>query len=86
MASQKRKATPSHGRENAGNDGEWLTVREMREYMRVGKTKAYELIKNGEVGTYRLGRKILVSRSSIDGYIRVNGSAGRLGTEGNRGR
>ncbi len=67
-------------------EGEWLTVREMRDYMRVGRTKAYDLIRDGDVATYRLGRKILVSRSSIDGYIKVNGSAGRLGTEGNRER
>lgn len=77
---------PSSGRNGAREEEEWLTVREMRDYMRVGRTKAYELVRDGDVRTYRLGRKILVSRSSIDGYIRVNGSAGRLGTEGNRER
>lgn len=82
-----RKSEPAaERRESVRESDEWLTVSEMQEYMRVGRTKAYELIKNGEVGTYRLGRKILVSRSSIDGFIRVNGSAGRLETEGNRGR
>ena len=82
-----RKSEPAaEGRGSVRESDEWLTVSEMQEYMRVGRTKAYELIKNGEVGTYRLGRKILVSRSSIDGFIRVNGSAGRLETEGNRGR
>lgn len=81
MASNAQEGA-SAGREG----GEWLTVREMREYMRVGRTKAYDLIRDGDVATYRLGRKILVSRSSIDGYIKVNGHAGRLGTEGNRER
>lgn len=85
MTPQAREAASS-GRRNADIDGEWLAVREAREYMRVGRPKAYELIKKEDVGAHRLGREILVSCSSINGYIRVNGSAGHLETEGNRER
>ena len=37
---------------------EWMTVIEMQEYMR-----------SGEIDSYRLGRKLLVSRASVDAYI-----------------
>ena len=49
--------------------GKWLTVIEMQAYMRASRSKAYDLIWSGEVGSYRLGRKLLVSRASVDAYI-----------------
>jgi len=55
---------------------EWMTVAEMQEYMHAGRTKAYELIKAGEVRSYRLGRRILVNRLSLDRYIKANGALG----------
>ena len=48
---------------------EWMTVIEMREYMRASRNKAYDLIWSGEIDSYRLGRKLLVSRASVDAYI-----------------
>ena len=48
---------------------ERMTVIEMQEYMRASRNKAYDLIWSGEVGSYRLGRKFLVSRASVDAYI-----------------
>ena len=49
--------------------GKWLTVIEMQEYMRASRSKAYDLIWSGEIDSYRLGRKLLVSRASVDAYI-----------------
>ena len=49
--------------------GEWMTVIEMQEYMRASRNKAYGLIWSGEIDSYRLGRKLLVSRASVDAYI-----------------
>lgn len=46
-----------------------MTVIEMREYMRASRNKAYNLIWSGEIDSYRLGRKLLVSRASVDAYI-----------------
>ena len=53
---------------NRGRD-EWMTVIEMQEYMRASRNKAYDLIWSGEIDSYRLGRKLLVSRASVDAYI-----------------
>ena len=41
----------------------------MQEYMRASRNKAYDLIWSGEIDSYRLGRKLLVSRASVDAYI-----------------
>lgn len=49
--------------------GEWMTVIEMQEYMGASRSKAYDLIWSGEIDSYRFGRKLLVSRASVDAYI-----------------
>ena len=51
------------------NRDEWMTVIEMQEYMRASRNKAYDLIWSGEIDSYRLGRKLLVSGASVDAYI-----------------
>lgn len=33
------------------------------------RSKAYDLIWSGEIDSYRLGRKLLVPRASVDAYI-----------------
>ena len=53
---------------NRGRD-EWMTLIEMQEYMGASRSKAYDLIWSGEIDSYRLGRKLLVSRASADAYI-----------------
>ena len=53
---------------NRGRD-EWMTVIEMQEYMGTSRSKAYDLIWSGEIVSYRLGRKLLVTRASVDAYI-----------------
>ncbi len=54
--------------ESQGRD-EWMTVIEMQEYMGASRSKAYGLIWSGEIDSYRLGRKLLVSRASVAAYI-----------------
>ena len=46
-----------------------MTVIEMQEYMGASRSKAYDLVWSGEIDSYRLGRKLLVSRASVDAYI-----------------
>lgn len=57
MAHATRCAAPEG---NRGRD-EWMTVIEMQEYMGASRSKAYDLIWPGEIDSYRLGRKLLVS-------------------------
>lgn len=74
MRAQSDYGSDTRGSQASGIPSEWMTVAEMREYMHAGRTKAYELVKAGEVRSYRLGRKILVSRPSLDRYIKANGT------------
>ena len=55
--------------EGSQDRDEWMTVIEMQEYMRASRNKAYGLIRSGKIDSYRLGRKLLVSRASVDAYI-----------------
>ena len=41
----------------------------MQEYMGASRSKTYGLFWSGEIDSYRLGRKLLVSRASVDSYI-----------------
>ena len=65
MAHETKCAVPE---ENRGRD-EWMTVIEMQEYMGANRSKAYDLTWSGEIDSYRLGRKLLVSRASVNAYI-----------------
>lgn len=65
MANATKCAAPEG---NRGRD-EWMTVIEMQKYMGASRSKAYDLIWSGEIDSYRLGRKLLVSRASVDAYI-----------------
>ena len=51
-----------------------MTAIEMQEYMGASRSKAYDLIWTDEVDSYRLGRKLLVSRASVDAYIESRSS------------
>ena len=55
--------------EDSHDRDEWMTVIEMQEYMGASRSKAYHLIWSGEVDSYRLGRKLLVSGASVDAHI-----------------
>lgn len=48
---------------------EIMTVDEMRIYLRIGRNKAYELIKTGEIGCVKVGRKILVPKKAIEKFL-----------------
>ena len=55
--------------ENQRGRDEWMTVIEMQKHRGASRSKAYDLIWSGEIDSYRLGRKLLVSRASVDAYI-----------------
>ncbi len=67
MANTTKCAAPEG---NRGRD-ERMTVLEMQEYMGASRSKAYDLIWSGEIDSYRLRSKLLVSRASVDAYIGV---------------
>ena len=68
------QATECTAPEGNRSRDEWMIVIEMQEYMRASRSKAYDLIWTDEVDSYRLGRKLLVSRASVDAYIESRSS------------
>lgn len=46
-----------------------MTVEEMREVLGIGRNKAYDLIREGEVGCVRAGKKILIPRKAIENFL-----------------
>ena len=69
MAHATKCAAPEGNRSR----DEWMTVIEMQEYMGASRSKAYGPIWSGEIDSYRLGRKLLVSRTSVDAHIGSRG-------------
>lgn len=67
------QATECAAHESPQGRDEWMTVIEMQAYMRASRNKAYDLIWSGEIDSYRLGRKLLVSKASVDAYIQSRG-------------
>ena len=52
------------------NESEVLTVKEAAEIMRISLPKMYELAKSGKVHSLAVGRRVLISRSSLMALLR----------------
>ncbi len=56
---------------------EWLTLREMQNLLKIGRTKSWELVANGEIEAIRIGRAVRVSRRGIEQFLKRNPYAAR---------
>ena len=52
------------------NDSEVMTVKEAARMLKISLPKMYELAKSGRIHTLTVGRRILVSRSSLMALLR----------------
>ncbi|MCM1276951.1 MAG: helix-turn-helix domain-containing protein [Lachnospiraceae bacterium] len=48
-----------------------VTVDELCEMLRIGRNKAYDLLRNGEVKAFRSGRLWIISKQAVEEYVRV---------------
>lgn len=48
---------------------EWLKVPEVAEVLRIARSRAYELIADGEVPAVRIGRSVRVNRRELDRWL-----------------
>ncbi len=46
------------------------TVRELMTELRVGRTKAYEMLAEGHIAHVRIGRKVLIPAAAIEEFER----------------
>jgi len=49
---------------------EVMTVDEMRAVLGIGRNKAYDLIREGDVGCVRAGKKILIPRAAVENFLK----------------
>ncbi len=48
---------------------EWLKVSEVAEMLRIARSRAYELVANGEIPAVKIGRSVRVSRKELDRWL-----------------
>jgi putative molybdopterin biosynthesis protein len=48
---------------------ELLTVDQVQELLKVGRTFAYSLIRGGELPSYRVGRLVRIRRSDVERWL-----------------
>lgn len=46
-----------------------LTVKELAEYLRIGRDSAYGLVRSGQIRSVRIGRQIRIPRAAVDAYL-----------------
>lgn len=49
-----------------------ITIDELCEMLRIGRNKAYELLRSGEVGGFHDGRLWMIPKEAVVQYIRRN--------------
>lgn len=51
------------------NYNDVLTTKELKEILRIGFNKVYELLKNGKIKSLRVGNKIIIPKSAVLEYL-----------------
>lgn len=46
-----------------------LDLKQFMEYLNVGRTTAYKLLKSGEINVFRIGKVYKIPRKSVDEFI-----------------
>jgi len=59
------------------NPSPFLTVPELADYLRIGRTSAYELARKSGFPIVRVGRAIRIPREELDAWLSRNGSENR---------
>ena len=49
-----------------------LTVDEVVRFLRLGRTRTNELLRSGEISSYKLGRRRLVHRRDVEAWLEQN--------------
>ena len=55
---------------------QFLTVEEWRTFMRIGRSSAYDLIRQGILPVIRLGRTVRISREAVMRFVDREGRGG----------
>lgn len=48
---------------------EVFTIKDLMDYLAIGKNKAYELVNSGEIPSFRIGRVIKIPKDGVREYV-----------------
>ena len=51
-----------------------LTIKEIKEILGIGKNKAYELVNNGTIPSFKIGTKYKITKVNLLNYLQSNNS------------
>jgi len=51
---------------------EWFTTDELVRWLGLGRTKAYEMLRSGEIHSYRIGRIRRIRRGDVEAWLERN--------------
>jgi excisionase family DNA binding protein len=54
------------------DQNEWLSVEELVGWLGCGRTRAYQLLRSGEIPSYRWGRRWLIRRRDVEVWLEAN--------------
>jgi len=57
---------------------EWLKVPEVAKMLRIARSRAYELVADGEIPSVRIGRSVRVSRRELDRWLEKQRQPGAI--------
>jgi excisionase family DNA binding protein len=56
----------------AVEEAAWISYSEAQKYVGLGRTKLWELISSGDIEAAKVGRAVLISRRSLEDYMKRN--------------
>jgi excisionase family DNA binding protein len=51
---------------------EWFTTDELIRWLGIGRTKTYELLRTGEIPSYKIGRVRRIRRGDVEAWLERN--------------
>jgi|WetSurMetagenome_2_1015567.scaffolds.fasta_scaffold831292_2 excisionase family DNA binding protein len=56
--------------EHMTNEGMWLTIDELSIYLKMGKTKLYRMVQNGEIPASKIHNQWRFNREEVDDWMK----------------
>ncbi len=58
--------------ETKAEQKEWFTTDELVRWLGLGRTKTYEMLRTGEIPSYKIGRIRRIRRSEVEAWLERN--------------
>jgi len=58
--------------ETEAEQKEWFTTDELVRWLEIGRTKTYEMLRSGDIPSYKIGRIRRIRRQDVDAWLERN--------------